>query len=189
MSTSGPNYPDSGTDDSAVGTTTWSNPGNITADGDVYATTAGTGGAQSHYLKALDFDFAIPTGATIDGITVAIARKSSQNGALRYTYDNTVKLVVGGSVTGDNKAATTTKWPTTEAAASYGGAADKWGLTPSVAQVNGTDFGVVLAVNNYGAAGATASVDSITITITYTSAAGFKAAWAANANRVLQVGG
>jgi hypothetical protein len=172
MSSSGPNYPDSGTDDSAVGTVTWTSPGNITADDTSYASATGTSGALTHYLKALDFDFAIAAGSTIDGITVSIMRYSTQEGALRYIYDNTVKLVIGGSVTGNNKAATTTKWPTSEAAASYGGAADKWGLTPTVDNVNGTDFGVVLAANIYGAAGATGYVDYITITVDYTASSG-----------------
>jgi hypothetical protein len=172
MSSSGPNYPDSGTDDSAVGTITWTSPGNIIADDTSYASATGTSGALTHYLKATDFDFAIAAGSTIDGVTVAIMRYSTQDGALRYIYDNTVQLVVGGSVTGDNKAATTTKWPTSFAEASYGGAADKWGLTPTVDNVNGTDFGVVLAANIYGSAGATGYVDYITITVDYTASSG-----------------
>jgi hypothetical protein len=83
-----------------------------------------------------------------------------------------VSLIIGGSVSGDNKAATSTKWPTTEADASYGGSADKWGLTPSAAQINASNFGVALSVKNFGATGATASVDCIEVTVTYTEAAG-----------------
>lgn len=174
MASSGPNYPDSGADDSAVGTLTWSNPGNIVSDDGNYASVAGTSGAQTHYLKALDFDFALNAGDTINGITVSIGRYASQAGALRYVYDYIVQLVVGGSVVGDNKAATTTKWPTSEAAASYGGSSDLWGLTPTASQINGTDFGVVLSCKIYGATGATAYVDYITVTVTYTTSGGHK---------------
>lgn len=171
MSTAGPNLPGTGADDSAVGTTTWSNPGNITADGDVYATAAGTAGAQTHYLKATGFGFSLPSTATVDGITVTVARKSSQNGSLRYTNDTVVSLVKGGTVAGDNKAATSTKWPTTEADASYGGVADKWGSTWLYSDINASNFGVVLSCKNFGASGATASVDSIKVTVTYTDSA------------------
>jgi hypothetical protein len=172
MATAGPNIAGTGADDSAVGTTTWSNPSNVTNDGDDYTTVYGNGGAQSHYLKATNFGFSVSTGATIDGIAVTIARKADQAGALRYVYDEVVSLVVGGSVTGDNKAAASTKWGTSEADVAYGGASDKWGLTPSVSDVNNANFGAVLSVQNFGAAGCTASVDKIEITITYTAAAG-----------------
>lgn len=168
MTTAGPNLPSSGVNDNAVGSTAWSNPGNATTDDATYATTAGTSGAQSNYLKVSGFGFAVPAGATLDGFTVDIRRKSSQNASLRYTYDAVVSLLIGGAVTGNNKGALTTKWTTTDATATYGGAADKWGTTPTLAQVNASNFGVVLSVKNFGGTGATASVNWIKVTVTYT---------------------
>jgi len=83
-----------------------------------------------------------------------------------------VKLVVGGTVSGNNKAATSTKWPTSDGSVSYGGAADLWGLTLSASDVNGSGFGVVLSATSSGTNGTTSgSVDHITITVAYTEGA------------------
>jgi len=65
-----PLYPTGGSDDSAAGTISWSNPGNITADDASYATAAA---GTSHYLKGA-FGFAIPSNATITGVMVEIKR-------------------------------------------------------------------------------------------------------------------
>jgi hypothetical protein len=58
-----------------------------------------------------------------------------------------VKLVVGGSVSGDNRVAdNAATLPGSETLLDYGGAAVLWGLTPTAAQVKSSDFGCVLAV-------------------------------------------
>jgi hypothetical protein len=158
-------------DDAAVGAVAWSNPGNAASSNDVYAVFSTSGVQQSHYLKATNFGFAIPTGATIDGVTVSIERKAADRLTHRHVVDSVVRLVVGGTVSGDNKADTSTFWPTPtrDYSASYGGAADLWGLTLSAADVNGADFGVVLSATSAGSIGTTSgSVDHITVTITYT---------------------
>lgn len=162
--------PGTGSDDSAVGTLTWVSPTNIQADDTNMASVFGNGGALTHYLKGANFGFSIPTNATINGITLEISRYASQNGALRYAWDNTVSLVIGGTVTGNNKAATSTKWPTTETPASYGGVSDLWGTTPAYSDINSSSFGIVMCANIYGASGATVYVDTYKVTITYTEA-------------------
>lgn len=169
MSTAGPNSPGTLADDAAVGAVAWSNPGNAASSNDAYAVFSTSGVQQAHYLKATNCGFSIPAGATIDGVTVSIERKAQHNSALRKVVDSVVRLVVGGTVSGDNKANTGTAWPTGDGSASYGGAADKWGLTPSAADVNGSDFGMVLSATSSGSNGTTSgSVDHITITVTYT---------------------
>lgn len=166
MSSAGPLLPTAGSDDAAVGTLTWVNPTRITASDNSRSTCVAAG--QTHYLKGLDFDFAIPAGATIDGILVEIERCSA---LADDCTDAVVKLVKGGSVVGDNKAAAGF-WPAAaDAVAAYGGAADKWGTTWAVADINAADFGVVLSVTNADA-GARAQVDAYTITVTYTEAGG-----------------
>lgn len=190
MSTAGPNYPSTGADDSAVGSITWSSPGNITAEDNVYATSLGKSDNTTHYLKGTEFGFSVPAGSTIDGITVTISRKASGASAgIRAVYDSIVRLVIGGSVVGDNKAATSTMWPLAEATASYGGISDKWGLTPTADDVNGSDFGVVLSARHNGSLSGQSSVDSITVIVTYTEGGGpsFQSAWARNSNAVIKV--
>jgi hypothetical protein len=67
--------PGAGYNDSAVGSTLWSNPGNITASDSVYATNLTTALNQlSNRLWAENFGFSIPTNATITGITATVKR-------------------------------------------------------------------------------------------------------------------
>ena len=174
MASVGPNNPTSGTDDNAVGTVTWADPGNIITSDDADATaTIATGDAITHYLKAL-FDFsAIPADATsIDGIQADIERMYQIGTG--STHDESVKLIVGGVVVGDEKAIVG-DWPTADAYATYGGAADLWGLAPSVAEVRAADFGVVLSAHitkgSVIPGNRVAYVDHIRITVTYTAAA------------------
>jgi len=62
-------------DDAAVGAVAWTNPGNAASSDNAYAVFSTSGVQQSHYLKATNFGFSIPAGATIDGVAVSIERK------------------------------------------------------------------------------------------------------------------
>ena len=177
MATAGPNAPGTMADDNAVGTITWATTGNVAASDNTYSTALITPGSieTSHYLKCTNFGFSIPSGDTINGITVDIERKASQNsGASYYIRDSGLYLVKGGTVSGTNKAATATNWPTTDASASYGGAADLWGVALTDTDVNASTFGVVLSVvgRDRFATGQNGYVDLITITVTYTTGGG-----------------
>lgn len=171
MATQGPNSPSTGADDSGVGTLAWTNPDRVVASDDSKANASSTANITTHYLKATNFGFSIPTGATIDGVTVEIERMTTNNTAARNTIDNIVKLVKGGTISGTDKADTVTKWPIADAYGSYGGAADLWGLSLSYSDVNATDFGVAISANTTSD-GATinARIDHIRITINYTVA-------------------
>lgn len=166
-------YPSTGADDSSIGSLAWASPGNIIASDNTYATaTASQGtGVYTHYLKATNFGFAIPSGATINGIVVTIERKANYSIDDRNVVDNVVRLVKGGVVSGNNKADTSTYYPTVDGLAQYGGATDLWGLTFTPADINSSNFGVVLScyLNNI-AGGVIASVDAISITVYYTEA-------------------
>ena len=65
---SGPNYAGAGASATGVGTVVWTNPGYITAADTSYATCALSSSAQSNYLWATNFGFAIPAGNVINGI-------------------------------------------------------------------------------------------------------------------------
>ena len=75
----GATSPGTTADDSAVGTIVWTNPNNSKVSDNVYAivTNANCGIPTSHYLKATNFGFSIPAGATINGIVVEIEKKHS----------------------------------------------------------------------------------------------------------------
>lgn len=162
----------------------WSNPGNITASDDARATAPLAGAPATalltDFLRAYTFGFSIPAGATIDGFTLSVER------SVTSTSGNPRDYVIGISVDGSawnppgdttlysaNKATGTT-WPTSDGAASYGGAADMWGLTSvSVDDVNSAEFSVYIQVQVDSGEGisTTARVDYVELTVHYTAAA------------------
>ena len=92
-------------DDASVGTVAWSNPMNATGSDTNYAT-VGLSSTYSHYLEATNFGFAIPTGATINGILAEIKRFSTYNA----TKDNSVKIVKSNGSIGTINKANTAYW-------------------------------------------------------------------------------
>ena len=159
-------------DDATVGTVAWSNPNNAKVSDSVYATASDATGAasQTHYLKATNFGFSIPSGATINGILVEIERKRQSLSTGGRPRDTVVKIVkADGSLGSTNKADTVTLWTTTDTYASYGSSSDLWGETWDDTKINDIDFGVVISANSPTSAdGYTASVDHIRITVYYT---------------------
>ncbi len=173
MATQGPNSAGTGANDAAFGSYSWTNPGNIVSSDDTYAST-GTGhsSADSNYLKATNFGFSIPTGATIDGILVAV-EKYVTNTTSGGAYDVRARIVKADGTIGTTDKSSPDAWPgTTDPGTyvNYGGATDKWGETWTVADINDADFGFVLAVQPQNAS-ADARVDHIRITIYYTAGA------------------
>ena len=129
----------------------------------------------SDHLDVTGFDdLAIPAGATTTGFEVLIERKASF-GRVGFVRDQTVQLIVNGSAAGDNKAATSSgdEWPSSDTVATYGSSTDKWGVTPTNAQINATNFGVRIQAKAWrDGTTATASIDKVSIRVHYTGAAG-----------------
>ena len=158
----GDNYP------SSASGTSWTNPTNIGSDDNSNATYALTSGSTSNILLGNNYGFTIPTGATIDGVTVEIGRWDSGGAGIA---DATVQLVDGdGSPVGTNKSAGAA-WPAAEATASFGGSADNWTAGLTAADVNSSSFGVRLQAVSDGAPPVTTqlNVDFIRVTIDYTA--------------------
>ena len=148
----------------------WQFPDRIKADDGNYARLYhyGTGSGYSYRLKATNFGFSLPTGATIDGIKVEIERKESVEDF--NVYDYRVQLLdADGNLIGDNKK-DASEWTTYWFIRTYGGATDKWNASPTKAMVENANFGVVLSAsyNNTSGYGRDAQVDFIRITIYYT---------------------
>ncbi len=165
MGSEGPNNPGTMADDDAVGTTVWDNPDNAKASDDSYSSCSAAAVVQSHYLKATNFGFSIPAGATVDGITVEIERHGGTT-----IGDIIVRLVDGnGTVVGDNKLIATNWVGDLDTYYTYGGAADTWNASLDDTDINDLDFGVVLSVEDVQRYNE-AFVDHIRITIEYTEA-------------------
>ena len=153
----------------------WTGPTNIAATDAVYATQSIVAAGPSTSLSSSTFGFSIPVGDTINGIQVDIVSHCS---AISSCSFSTVQGGIGISVTKVAATATgtaksnTTTWAVTDGTTTFGSAADLWGTTWTPADVNSTGFGVIFQIDNAnGVSARTASIDSASITVTFTPAA------------------
>lgn len=178
MTTAGPNPPGTMADATgAGGSVSWGAVDNAKTSNDAFTYASASGTTTSHELRATNFSFAVPDGATINGVTVAIERRQAIGNG-NTVKDSVIKLMKAGAVTGSSKADTATTWPNTDTVKSYGGISDVWGATLSVEDVNASTFGVSLIValnvsDDFEAC--VARVDFISITVTYTEGGGASA--------------
>ncbi len=107
----------------------------------------------------------IPTTAIIRGIQVEIVRRADNT----LVDDEDVLLLKAGAAVGTDHASTT-DWPTSDGTVTYGNSSDLWGTTWTAAQINASNFGVRLRVDNDSTSAARlASINRIRVTVTYTS--------------------
>lgn len=157
--------------DNAIGTVAWTNPSNaLIADDTRAVASAVAASAITQYLKGTMSGnvFDVPAGATIVGIELAIEKSAQNASSIR---DNVLRLLIGGVISGNDKADTTNSWSTLDTVVTYGTPSDLWGLTPAPSDINATNFGFVLAAKNHHATTASdARVDWAKITVWYTLA-------------------
>lgn len=149
-----------------AGATAWTSPGNITADDTSYATAV----VPTDYLLASNFGFAIPSNATILGVTVKVNASESGTGSSNYVpqlMSNTTPTLIGLA-----KSAVSVNG-TTKVTSTNGGTGDLWSATLTPAIVNNSGFGVAIwstdTVN-------TLSIDWVSISIRYSLPQEFDAA-------------
>ncbi len=175
MASQGPNNGSTFVNDATVGTIDWTTPENAQTSNDIYASAALYAATvppypTSKYLKATGFGFSIPAGSTINGIMVEVERKLSTADTIK---DNSVKIVKGNTIQGDEKALPGV-WPISDTYATYGGSAVLWGLAWTAENINDSTFGFVIsAYALYGEATYYAYADHIRITVYYTATAAY----------------
>lgn len=168
-------------DDSSIGTISWSGPESAKKHDNESATADVLASGISHYLKATNFAFAIPSTATINGILVEVLRTEG-DAATANIFDNAVRIVKGG-VIGTHDKSKLTEWdfPTRpgdpfledDEYTSYGGSTDLWGTTWTPTDINASTFGVAISAKGVGGTGTSqAQIDHIRITVYYTVASG-----------------
>lgn len=150
-------FPTSGSNSGSGATWTITSPTNCSV---------GLSANTSKLLQLTGFGFAIPSTATIVGISLVF-----QGTAGFATFDSTVELLKAGTAVGNNEALPGT-WPSVSSR-SYGGGTDLWGTTWTPAQVNASNFGFELAVSSLGTS--TVTMGSPSITIAYTLGSAFSA--------------
>lgn len=168
MASEGPNSPGTLANVDRSGHNDWSNPGNAAASDDSRATVFCDKHEETDWLRATNFGFSIPAGATIDGIEVVFERRSTGGPG----GDISVRLWDGSSAVGDDKSTGQSDFWTfnTDTDDSFGGASDDWnaGLGPS--DINDSGFGCQLAAEDQIGNTVTLEVDHVEVTIYYTEA-------------------
>jgi hypothetical protein len=158
MASTGNVFVGTGENNAGIGATAWTNPGNITSDNATDASC--NAAATSQYLVGRNCGFAIPTDATIVGVTVRI--EAAETSAGSETLNGRLQDETG-ALTGSGKTASI--GGTTPTVYTYGGTADLWGATLTPAIVNDADFGVrfwFTTAHNM-------TVDYVTIAIEYST--------------------
>lgn len=171
MASQGPNSPGTVVDEAGVGSVVWSDPtfATVSDNSRAIASLSGSGG-QSRYLKATNFGFTIPVGATINGIVVEW-EKSRNSGAASQVRDLRSRIVKGGTIGSTDKSNAGNWADGTDAYVSYGSSSDLWGETWSHSDINGSTFGAAIAAELVTAfSSANARVDHCRITVHYTEA-------------------
>lgn len=173
-------------DDGSVGSIAWTNADVAHlagADGSAVYCNPSPGAVGTHWLKATNWGFNIPAGATINGINVGVRRWRDGIPQLPYIADWGCKLTKAGAFVGADRVSPLIDWGTTPIFDSRGGAADLWGTTWTPAEINNSGFGVGLTAQSYlgspgvGSFGTSsiAYVDYIKIAVYYTTAEGWPA--------------
>lgn len=175
MASQGPNSTGTSVVDTSFGTLGWNTVGNTLTSNDAYADSGTTAPSSSHYIKATNFGFSIPSGATIDGIVVEIERKTNNTANTYKAKDSRVRIVKGGTIQTTDLADTGTIWPITDTYKTYGSSSELWGTTWTDTDINSSTFGVVISASLRGLPGkffSYAYVDHIRITVHYTEGGG-----------------
>lgn len=160
-----------GSDDATVGTIAWTNATRIVTNSDgLYADCALTASAVGHYLKAVNFGFAIDAGATITGVLVDMWGYNS--GTVGDIKDTSVKLVKGGTITGNDLALNATAFSNNASpvqATAHGADGQMWGVALTPTDVNSATFGCVVSFTNTNAGTPrTCRLDYVQMTVYYT---------------------
>lgn len=161
------------TNNTATGSLGWSNLLNGLSSNNSYMSCGSLLGvlasAQTNYIQASGYGFAIPSTANVCGIEVRVERNAAGLLVGSSVTDKNVFLMRGGAQVGTNHA-TGAGWTGSDNVAIYGNSADLWGTTWTPTQINSNNFGVLFSAQmNAGLASLflTANIDAITVTVYY----------------------
>lgn len=107
------------------------------------------------FIRMSNYGFSIPAGATIEGVEVQIAKRSS--GSWINCTESEVRLSWGSGASNlsvDNKASLSARPAMSDYY--FGGSSDTWGSSLTPSDVNSSDFGFVYKIENASGTGETA---------------------------------
>ncbi|HOZ36182.1 MAG TPA: Hint domain-containing protein [archaeon] len=144
--TAGPLSPGTMADDSAIGTEAWSNVDNSKTSDNIYSGAFIVlldfydFGYTTHYLKATNFGFNIPIGATINGIKVEVEEYGS--GPL----DSSIAKIVKSNGSIGTTSIFDYNSPSSDMNIIFGDSNNLWGETWTAEQINDSNFGVAIYI-------------------------------------------
>lgn len=143
----------------------WRNVANVASSNDVYADFQNLGnaiGTHTDYLKVTNFGFSVPV-PVIAGILVEVELSDPNQNTSEYS----IRLVKGGVVVGTEKS-TGAAYPAADTYRSYGGSNDLWGVAIwTKADIEASDFGVVIAAQRNSSGNTGGQIDHVRITVFY----------------------
>lgn len=154
MSSTGPNYPTAAVDGGGS-PSSWGTITNIYTDDGNSAFCSQNANPFSSVLFVTGYGFAIPSTATIVGIKAEIKRSGS------FVTEQLQLIKSGTTFVGSQKTGTP---PGSLAYSTYGGAADMWGSSLNVSDINSSGFGIALSATFANSSG-TISVDTVRLTV------------------------
>ena len=163
-----------GTASDTTGSSGWTNPSNAYTDNAAFAVSGSVANlAYTTRLQLLGWGFAIPSGATIDGVSVSIKAKNALSGTgfqVLASGSNGAELWLSGAILSGTTQKGTSSWAgTSEITRVAGGSADLWGASSiSPSDINNADFGVRFNARNGNASAQAFSVNHVFITVYYT---------------------
>ena len=163
---------DAGSGSPSGSTEPWANPNNAQTDDSSWTTQdTDTSSDQGNYILTTNYGFAaesITAGSIIDGIEWRYIRRTESNS--QDTLENSVKLIQGGSVAGNELADGVTTWveEPSEETFTAGGASELGGLTWTVTDIESSGFGVAISSVSSGAINKLAEIDVVEMRVHFT---------------------
>jgi hypothetical protein len=158
------------------GSVDWVHPGYIVSDNAQNATAANSSTSvtkTTYFLVGYNYSFAIPAGATINGIVVTV--EDYQAGGLQNSVWTAAYIRKADATFGTQNKKSSGVLPTAPTAENLGSSTDLWGEAWTPTDINDSDFGVEICftiAKGTSEEGCVIYVDYIQITVYYTEAAG-----------------
>ncbi|MBL7892498.1 MAG: T9SS type A sorting domain-containing protein [Bacteroidia bacterium] len=176
----GPNSPDSVIEASAgclsCPGNSWSTPSNAKTEDNKFASVSLSapgqcfqGSCSSRGLILTNFSFAIPSAAIILGIKAEVKQKAD---SLNSINDTIVQLTKDAGLSTTANRGSLNFIDSLNKYYSYGGTTDLWSTSWTPAQINSTDFGLILSYNNKSKNGGIANIDHVRISVIYSISSG-----------------
>ena len=145
----------------------WASPENACVSDDVYATASVKGSplVKSDGLLVTGFHFAIPSGATINGIDVYAEVKVNVIGT---AADYEIKLMKDGSTLIGDNLAIGDSYSTSDKIILHGDSSQLWGSNWTAEEINADGFGVSFSAKGTTSSSRIVSVDAISMKVRYT---------------------